>query len=1393
MKSRKTIKKYDTGGFGAPQLIQGLSGIMPLFADLSDDGKASGATIGQSIGSGLGFASNFIPGVGPIVSQAITPLLSAAGNAIGGLFDKEKKPRVKPYGYNINSTANVGNYSFAMGGMVPAQTEQGETVYNQQTNQVDETNATLPHRSMHPSQITDTLMPQDYVFPSHASAPEKKRTAKQWREVFQQLGAEEIINKLSLVNGKKYSSADLSEMIDRKYTSKIPNTGYISDNTEQLMEENKQQALQTLMMINEFDRQSSTPQYNSVPQFREGGSAFTKPNDTKLGVWNNQYDDVKQEYYYNNAFARYVSWRIANLPKNATIPRTSEYINDFNKLVLSYEKEAKAGSKITSIKDTNPIDIYDNIAKEYQDKLVKTFPGQGYENYPEVQAEPGTISIREDLDKKDYGQKTENFRYRTTMPYTHRKDVVQNSADTSAKEHDDMLRSRTRTIALNTTNINYSSAGEPLLRDIFRQTMNPNNTASEVNQVVQMQELGNNAYPVKEAELGRVQAPNITGYPAYRHFFTYEKDGTSYTVVLPAEDNKKSKEDAIKEFKKTGKHYGIYADNYEYSSEQLAQEGSMWQKVNDKMASSKSNQTVAEIKQQVIQQESTKSNPKGNPKTFKELQEQDPEVKRITTKLTDGKPVTQKEGDYIDNKAREFGLENDNDYRAVNSGMKHRTANAIAKNSKDTELYDYRAQSTPSADVKNSLDKIEKGERITEKERNEIYESSATSSGNMTAFSAQDRINMSNDIKYKQEKGIDLTMTEKEFIDLGYMKTAEDDKATGRHKNDESPAEIQEIINKAARKEVLTQEEIDKLNSSTSTNPNVKRTAIESNANIVIKGLENKVKNNQELTEEDIKAYKANKKLITPGPNTEATIDVIETKIESNKGKPVTSGDMYKAAQDAEVSKQYNPEPQRLKPPTYQDIKDKANSGEILTDEENRILDDLYKTGQITLKGYNDVKNKERETKNSTKDQSIEQTPANVVNPAKTTPAPINPKDTAQTVIVPPPVNSPQNVVPPPVSNQKNVVPSPQDNQQKPANNNPTYYDMLEQQRLMEEYSRKSTQQRTPTYYDSPITAKFHTPALWSGIPMNPSPTGINGNQTVPVMPQDYNYNQGKTETVIPQQETMPLLKYGEIPQPDLSKFGTPEVNNNPTFYDSAGYNKGWYNKGSNPQQFKYANDKVNDSEYSWNNQVEQSSSLEDKPQFNWGDPSMWAQFAGDTLALFANMRQKAPKLKGYSDAPYRALSQQMVPNYGMYENLTNSTLSQQQNALRGSVSNQSLLTAGQNQQVAQGLKAMNSTALGEQQRIDQIRQTQLNGIDQIARANVGIGNENMANRVALENAKKASLAQYGQSIAGNMANSRYNQMQSELYAGLYENSYPYASELDVSQMFPRFGRGKKK
>lgn len=1402
----KRVKKYGTGGFGADQLIQGLSGIMPVFADLSDDGKASGATIGQSIGSGLGFASNFIPGIGPIAAQAITPLLSAAGNFVGGLFDKPKKPRMKPYGYNISSGVNTGNYSFAVGGMVPAQTEVDETVYNPQTNNLDDTNAGLPHNQMG-NQVTDMLSPGEYVFPSHASAPEKKRTAKQWEQVFGELGAENILGKLNLQRGKRYSAADLSELIDRKYTPREISNDMFSENTNQLMEENKQQAMQVLMMLNEMDRVGSSQMPGTmalggfVPMYGDGGSVFdakNRPTPVKSQALLGEYMTNKVEYYFNNAFARYVSWRIANLPKNSKIPRTSEYLNDFNKLVLENKKEIAKGAKISGIKtegtDSQSIEIYDNIAKEYQDKLVKNFPGQGYENYPEVQAEPGLLNIRVNTDDTNMTgpvNKSQYWRNRTTMPYTHRTDVVRESQNDSATVKDDVMRGRDRTIALNTSDINYSGAGRQLMGDIFNQTLNTNTIASEVDQVITMQELGNNVNPTEEAKIGRKEAPNMVGYPAYRDFYTYDDNGTGVTVVLPITNKNTTREQAIKEYKKTGKHYGIYTDTETQSSETVATEGSMWQKVQDKMKdnpSAKPQEVVTQVKAQEV---------KGKePKTFKELQEQDAEVKRIVKKVESGKPVTQEEGDYFNNEMKKAGLENTQEYKSLNQGMRNQTANAIASNSKQKDLFDYEAQSELSSKVKAVQEKQREGQKITDKERDILYQSSGTSSNDMTASGAQDRINQYNDIKYKQANGLSLTPMDQEFIGLGYMQAAEDDIATGRYITNESPTEIQDIIDKTARKEPLTPEEEEKLKNSQTVTSDVKNTAIRNNANERARLIKQKVNSGQEITQEERDFVQANSNNISILGKQEL-LDNIKTEPVRNPkiaklnekllaGNPLTQEEIN-SLWESDVSEEDRRNTSKMNTNvTAESIYGKAKNNIPLSVADRQFIQQNEEAIKSYLQDfqYDDLMRASRGEKITSgeaykKAQNEEIARQNRPNVKRLNSLPPNQLPIPE---VKAPKFLPEVGLPGPIKDDAAVA---------LPNNNPTYYDMLEQQKNIEGINKRAELNKTPTYYDMQQQGAFNIPSLWSGIPMNPN--SIPQGQTIPVMPPGYDYSQGKKQTVIPQDDVMPLLPKGVIPKPDLSTFGNSPQNNTPTFYDSAGYKRGWYNKGSNPEQFKYANDKVEDPEYAWNNQTELSSSLDDKPEkFSWGDPSMWSQFAGDTMALFANMRQKAPKLKGYSDAPYRALYQQMVPNIGMYDNLTDATLSQQQNVLRGSISNPSLLAASQNQQVAQGLKAMNSAALGEKQRIDQIRQSQLSGIDQIARANVQVGNENMANKVALENAKKSAIAQYGQSVAKNMAERRNMDMQNQLYSGLYENTYPYAGQVDVSQFFPRFGRAKK-
>lgn len=1432
----KRVKKYGTGGFGADQLIQGLSGIMPVFADLSDDGKASGATIGQSIGSGLGFASNFIPGIGPIAAQAITPLLSAAGNFVGGLFDKPKKPRMKPYGYNISSGVNTGNYSFAVGGMVPAQTEVDETVYNPQTNNLDDTNAGLPHNQMG-NQVTDMLSPGEYVFPSHASAPEKKRTAKQWEQVFAQLGAEDILGKLNLTRGKKYSAADLSELIDKKYTAREISNDRFAENTNQLMEQNKQQAMQVLMILNELDKQQAAPSGDIVsmalggfiPMYGGGGSI--KPlSSGKYAQTAAEYETMKTEYYYNNAVARFASWYLSQLPQGSKEPTAAEILNAFNKEFGQLQSQKLPQENPDETKKQSDLQ---QMSKLYQDKLVKAFPNKGYDNYPEVQDSPGSITVSQKLfDNPDVfiglgnGEKlakTDYWRNKTIMPYTHRTDIVRNidgslrsnllesgrrGLDTSfyfntsgASVVGNDLTSSSRISAAsasyNLNKLNEQSSGKPLSDELVR-----------AQQISKEAGYNDSVDPKQAAEFKRLEAPTMTGVPDYRYFYE-EKDAqgrlTGRTIVLPAKDKKTTYEQALKEYQKTKQHYGVYISGYE-------EEGSLWQKVHDKLKGQPTKDVDKTVEQ--VKKQETKT-----PKTYQELKTQDPKIADIVKKISDGKPVTQEEGDYFNNEMKKAGLENAQEYGIINQGMKNQTAKAIANNSKEEGLYDYKNQKTLSPEVKAIQEKQLKGERITDKERDMLYQSSGTSSNDMTTSGAQDRINQYNDIKYKQANNLPLTIDDKYFIGLGYMQIAEDDIATGRYITNESPAEIQSIINKTARKEPLTSEEEEKLKNSQTTKPDVKATAIRNNATERTRLIAEKIDAGQEITQEEKKFVEENSNNLRWGK------EVMTEKVRTAKVK--TSDTENKEQQQTAPVR--NPKIAKLNqkllagtPLTQEEIDSLWESDVSEEDRKNTIklntnvtADSIYgktkkgiplsaadkmfiQQNQDDIKGYlqdfqytdlmeayegkpitSGDQYKQAQQEEIAKQNAKQQ----IANVQKLNPLPFNQLPIPGVKI---PEMLPEKGMPGPI---------PDDSTTPPPNNNPTYYDMLEQQQALEGMNKQYELKNKSTYYDTPGfgTTKPYLPGNWYGPPVNPTDpwslkTGI------PVQPIDPLRGAAGTSTVIPEQPTLKLLPKGVIPQPDLSRFGTPVENNEPTFYDTPAYQEGRYNKNAEVKPFEYFSPDTENKAYPWQNQTDMKfSSPEDKKgKFGWGDPSMWAQFAGDTMALFANMRQKAPKLKGYSDAPYRALYQQMVPNIGMYDNLTDATLSQQQNALRGSVSNPSLLAASQNQQVAQGLKAMNSAALGEQQRIDQIRQSQLSGIDQIARANVQVGNENMANKVALENAKKSAIAQYGQSVAKNMAERRNMDMQNQLYAGLYENTYPYAGQVDVSQFFPRFGRAKK-
>ena len=393
---------YSTGGeakFNMDSLIPFLGSFAKLGAEQSGTGKISGSTIGESIGTGLGAATNFIPGVGPLLAPVLSPLLGTLGNFIGGSFDKTKKPRNRDWVSGVTTGPNVGE--MASGGMVPIQAEQDETMYN--NGQVQDLGVQQSHNEMSNNQTTNVVPQGNYIFPSHASAPEKKRKGKEWLEVMSSMGIP--MDKFNLSTTKKYSSADLSEMIEKKFSVKDKQDSGFGAKTKELMQQNKDMYIQALAMVNELDKaqESTTPGIMASGGFAGGKGGKGGGN---------------KEYLKKEALARFASLYIAKLPENAKEPTVSEILNAFNKATTSW----KPSKSYTNSGERQEV-VYEEMLNQYQKELVEKYPNQGYENYPAIQAPLGT-------------EDPKALKYNRVHPYTHRKDIVKERTDWRATTGD---------------------------------------------------------------------------------------------------------------------------------------------------------------------------------------------------------------------------------------------------------------------------------------------------------------------------------------------------------------------------------------------------------------------------------------------------------------------------------------------------------------------------------------------------------------------------------------------------------------------------------------------------------------------------------------------------------------------------------------------------------------------------------------------------------------------------------------------------------------------------------------------------------------------------------------------------------------------------------------------
>ncbi|HMT01775.1 MAG TPA: hypothetical protein PKD00_00455 [Burkholderiales bacterium] len=411
MKKRKNyynpLVYANGGGLKGVDFLPAIGGVTSLLADYSDDGKVAGSSLGQGIGSTLGGLTAFIPGVGPMIAPIASSLLGSLGNMIGGKFDKPKVPRKTDFFGQVTSGGRTGEFvprlasGGVMPGVMPVQTEEDETVYNTQTGTVRDVNVDKKHTQMG-NEVNTILSQDDYVFPSHASAPEKKRTKKDWEKVLNNIGAGNILDGIPLSPSKKYSTADLSEMINKKFSlPKERRDSGFGSRTEELMEQNKQSQLQALMMVNELDKSQDTQDPMGI--FAKGGSPLLNLGETKNIIGTDKYGKDKEKYIRKDAFARYVSLKLAELPQGASMPSETFLEEGFKK---EYTKAKQ------NFKGKPDSEVYLSLKENYQKELVNKYPGEGYENYPEAQYPFNTNQNGEAAWNRE-----------KTYPYSHRDDI----------------------------------------------------------------------------------------------------------------------------------------------------------------------------------------------------------------------------------------------------------------------------------------------------------------------------------------------------------------------------------------------------------------------------------------------------------------------------------------------------------------------------------------------------------------------------------------------------------------------------------------------------------------------------------------------------------------------------------------------------------------------------------------------------------------------------------------------------------------------------------------------------------------------------------------------------------------------------------------------------------